>query len=73
MRTRQLEHAFDEASKLPEEEQKSLARWLLAELESERRWSELFARSSDALASLAREALREHSAGQTEELDPERI
>ena len=73
MRTRQLEHAFDEASKLPEDEQKSLARWLLAELESERRWSELFTRSPDALSSLAQEALKERSTGHTEELDPERI
>lgn len=51
MRTQQLEQAFEEASKLPETEQRSLAQWILLELESERRWSELLSNSSDALAS----------------------
>jgi len=73
MRTQQLEQAFEEASKLPEDEQRTLAQWILIELESERRWSDLFSQSSDALASLAREALAEHAAGQTEKLDPDEI
>ena len=39
--TKQLELAFTEASKLPPEEQNILAEWLLAELSSEKRWSQL--------------------------------
>lgn len=66
--TKLLEKAFDEASKLPQEEQDSLARLLLAELASERRWSEAFAASQAALAQLADEALEEFDAGKTKPL-----
>ena len=66
-----LEKAFEEASKLPEEEQDALARAVLEELASERRWDELFANSPDLLRELSQEALREHRAGRTEELDPD--
>ena len=45
--TKLLEKAFTEASKLPQQEQDSLARQLLADLASERRWSEAFANSQD--------------------------
>jgi hypothetical protein len=34
-----LAKAFDEATKLPDTEQNALAKWLLDELESDRRWS----------------------------------
>ena len=71
--TKQLELAFTEASKLPPEEQNILAEWLLAELLSEKRWSQLFADSEDVLGRLAAEALDEHHRGQTQELDPEKI
>lgn len=43
---------------------------LLAELESERRWNDLFARSEGLLSELAAEAIREDEAGLTEPLDP---
>jgi len=66
--TKLLEKAFTEASKLPQEEQDSLARLLLADLESERRWSEAFAKSQGELAALAEEALAEFDAGKTEPL-----
>jgi hypothetical protein len=71
--TKLLKRAFDEASKLPEEEQDALARILLEELASEQRWMELFAGSQDLLGQLADEALAEHRAGRTEELDPEKL
>jgi hypothetical protein len=61
--TSALEKAFAEAAKLPEREQEALAQWILAELESDRRWDEAFAASADALAQLADEALAEHRAG----------
>ena len=39
-----LERAIAEAHKLPESEQEAVGAWLLAEIESERRWDELFSR-----------------------------
>lgn len=71
--TEQLAQAFAEAERLPDEDQNSLAAWILAEIQSERHWDEAFERSGDQLAALAEAALREHEAGETEELDPERL
>ena len=71
--TKLLEKAFAAAVKLPKKEQDKLAKWLLAELESERRWDEAFVRSADQLAHLADEALKEHRKGRTKPLDPERL
>ena len=71
--TESLEEVFAKASRLPPEEQDSLAAWLLEELESEDRWNGLFARSQDALEKLAEEALAEHRGGETEKLDPRKI
>jgi hypothetical protein len=68
-----LEQAFAEARKLPATEQEALGEWILDELASERRWQEAFARSQDALAQLADEALAEYRAGRTQELDPDRL
>ena len=70
-----LQEAFERASALPEEEQDRFARFLLAELESERSWSELFARheSEDLLERLAYEALSEHRAGRTRTLSPDEL
>jgi hypothetical protein len=56
--TQLLEQAFSEAAKLPELEQNVLARWLLLELASEKRWEKAFAESEDLLGELADEALR---------------
>jgi len=71
--TNLLQRAFDEASKLPEDEQDALGRILLEELASERRWEGLFAGSHDFLSELADQALAEHRAGRTEKLDPEKL
>jgi len=68
-----LEQAVTELTKLPEAEQEAAGAWILAELESERRWDELFARSPDLLAELAAEAIREDEAVLTEPLDPEKL
>ena len=67
--TKLLEQAFTEASKLPQQEQDLLARQVLAEIASERRWSEAFANSQDQLGKLADEALDEFEAGKTKPLD----
>ena len=68
-----LEQMITEASKLPENEQDAFAAWALAELESERRWDELFSRSQDLLAKMAEEARAEYRAGLTEPLDPDTL
>src|SRR5258708_17167370 len=41
--------AIAEGCKLPEEDQEAVGAWLLAEIDSERRWDELFARPSEVL------------------------
>jgi hypothetical protein len=71
--TKPLEKAFKEAEKLTKKEQNALARALLDELSSERRWDELFTGSQDLLEQLADEALKEHRAGRTKELDPDKL
>lgn len=58
-----LQQALTELTKLPEAEQDAVGAWILAELESERRWDDLFARSHDLLAEMAAEAIREDEAG----------
>ncbi len=67
-----LQQAFAEAGKLSQAEQDLLASRVLAELQAEDAFDRAIASSTDKLASLAREALAEHRAGLTEELDPER-
>jgi hypothetical protein len=71
--TELLAKAFTEAMKLPEAEQNELARRILAELESERRWDELFENSQDLLGKLAEAALAEHRAGKTQILDIDQL
>jgi hypothetical protein len=68
-----LERAFAEAAKLSSEEQDLLAARLLAELTNEDEFDHAIASSADKLAILAKEALAEHRAGLTQELDPERL
>jgi len=71
--TKLLEQAFAEANKLSEDDQDALANFLLEELASERRWTRAFSDSQDLLSQLADEALAEHHAGKTQELDPEAL
>ncbi|MCE9546730.1 MAG: hypothetical protein K8T25_14720 [Planctomycetia bacterium] len=68
-----LQKAFAEASKLSDAEQDLLASRLLAELAAENDFDRAIARTSAKLVGLAREAIAEHRAGQTEELDPDRM
>ncbi|MCA9185888.1 MAG: hypothetical protein R3E01_15735 [Pirellulaceae bacterium] len=63
-----LKQAFDAASSLPTPDQDALARWIMDELASEKKWSDLFGRSEGALASLAKEALAEHAKGECRDL-----
>ena len=71
--TTQLERAFAEAAKRSAAEQDLLASRVLAELEAEDDFDRAIAASSDKLARLAADALAEHRAGLTKELDPDRL
>lgn len=71
--TKLLKKAFQKASKLPDIEQNSLAKWLMEELEAERMWDQAFAESEDTLNRLADEALEAHKQGKTKPLDIEKL
>lgn len=70
---RLLEKAMAEAAKLPEPDQEAIGALILSEIESERRWDELFAQSQDLLAKMAEEARQEYEAGLTEPLDLDKL
>ena len=57
--TKLLDKAFERAAALPEEEQDAIASIILEEIEDEARWQASFAKSQDALASLAEDARAE--------------
>ena len=68
-----LEHALEKARKLPDAEQDAIGAIILEELEDEARWEQAFAKSQDALAKLAAEAMEEDGRGETKELDPDSL
>ena len=68
-----LELAFAEAGKLSVEEQDLLAARLLAEMGVEDEFDRAIAASAEKLTDLAKEALAEHQAGLTQELDPDKL
>ena len=66
--TQALDAAIASAAKLPSDEQDALAALLVAEMESEERWSDLFSQSQCLLAELAQQALLEPATGKTQSL-----
>jgi hypothetical protein len=68
--TESFSRAVQEVSKLPPEAQDFLAGVLFSEMESERKWDELFSRpeSHELLKKMGREALEELRTGRTREL-----
>jgi len=71
--TQLLEKAFKRVSKLPEIEQNVMAKWLIDELKSEKKWEKMFAESEDILEKLADEALAEFAQGKTKPLDIDKL
>ena len=63
--TKLLEKALEAVSKLPEDEQDSLATLIMEELASEERWQEAFSKSQGQLSDLADEAVAEFKEGKT--------
>ncbi len=68
-----LEQAVARARELSESEQNALASLMLDEIESDRKWDELFAKSPEKLAKLADKAWAEHEAGLSQPLDPDQL
>lgn len=71
--TELLERVIAKLKTLPAGEQDVIASIILEELADETSWDATFARSQDALAKLADEAMAEYYAGKTLELDPETL
>ena len=71
--TKLAEQAWAALQELDDREQDRLARMILEDIESERKWDELFAKSQDVLEKLAREAQEDYEAGRTEPLIPEEL
>lgn len=63
-----LAEAIARIQELDPESQEMWGAWILEEIDSERKWDELFARSQDLLEEMADQALAEERAGLTEEL-----
>jgi len=71
--TKLLKKAFEDASKLSMIEQNALAKWLLEELNSERKWDTVFAVSENILEQLADEAIKSHKQGKNIQLDIDKL
>ncbi len=59
----------EKAAGLPLDRQEALAAILIEEMADEERWQQSFARSQDALSTLAAEALAEDAEGRTRDMD----
>jgi hypothetical protein len=71
--TKALNKAFDEASRLPQQDQDRLAGAILEELALTQQWESTLSASREVLERLADEALAEHRAGGTKPLDPDAL
>jgi hypothetical protein len=69
--TQLLEEAIREAQQLSESDQEAIALIILQEIDSERRWEQLFSRpeSADVLSRMADTALADIQAGRARKLD----
>jgi len=69
--TEALQKVVEDLLKLPPEEQDTMAAIIREELESERKWDELFAskESQELLSRMADQALAEDAAGETRPLE----
>lgn len=71
--TKLLTEAWAAIQELEESEQDRLAMMILEDIESEKRWDELFAKSQDMLEEMAAQARAEFDAGLTDELTPDKL
>jgi hypothetical protein len=68
-----LDQAYAVAKELPEEEQEAIGAVLLAEIDADRHWDELFANPSDVIERMADKALEDYRLGRTLPLDPDTL
>ena len=71
--TKLLASAIEKLRHLSESEQDAIARLVLEEMESERKWDEAIRKSPERLRKLADRAWAEHQRGESEPLDPEKL
>ena len=73
--TKLLSEAWAKLQELDESEQDRFAQMILADIESERRWDELFAtpESQAWLEKMGDQAMRDYHAGRTRPLDPDNL
>ncbi|MBO6586314.1 MAG: hypothetical protein JJ953_09440 [Gracilimonas sp.] len=70
---KKVKEVTEKLEELPKEERESFAAFVLEELESEERWSQLFKKSESVLTNLANEAIEEYQAGKTKKLDQDKL
>jgi hypothetical protein len=68
-----LDEAYAAAKELPEEEQEAIGALLLAEIDADRKWDELFAQPSGVIERMADKALEAHRGDRTRPLDLETL
>ncbi|MDF1880050.1 hypothetical protein JHD50_01835 [Sulfurimonas sp. MAG313] len=71
--TKLLDSAINEIQDLPELEQNIMAKFILDEIHSEKKWDVSFSDSENLLASLADEALDSLEEGTTEQLNIDKL
>ena len=71
--TKLFEQAVSIARELPEIEQDAIAKVLLGEMEPERKWDAVLAKSPENFQQFADDAWTEHTAGRSEKLDLETL
>ena len=68
-----LETAFEKASELSDIEQNRFAKLFIEEIQSEKKWDNLFSESEDMLADMADMALEEYKNNETTLLTQEQL
>jgi len=68
-----LETAFEKASELSEIEQNRFAKLFMDEIQSEKKWDNLFSESEDVLSNMADMALEDYNKNDTTPLTQEQL
>jgi hypothetical protein len=68
-----LDEAYAAAKELPAHAQEAIGAWLLAEIEADRKWDELFGKPSAVIERMADKAIEDYQRGRTRPLDPETL
>jgi hypothetical protein len=66
-----IDQLVEKVSRMRDDERDRFVDMMLAEIESEEKWTRLFDSSQDVLKEMADEAVRQFELGQTKPLDPD--